>query len=249
MPPFAGQGMNGGMKDAANLAWKLAAVVAGQAGDEILDTYEIERSYHVRAMIGLSRRLGAVIMPTNRAIAVFRDATFALLNLSDRFRSFVRRGGMLPPPHISRSGLTGRGKDTVIGKMLPQPEVSAANEARGLDSWLGCHQWLALGVGIDPAAALSARDRTILNALGARLVAVNAANAEPSTLQVRCDDQGLLDWAKRHRVRGVLVRPDRFIAERLDTRANLPSLDPFAGVSAGQAVATAASSSITATAA
>ena len=44
MPPFAGQGMNGGMKDVANLAWKLAAVIAGQAGDKILDSYEIERA-------------------------------------------------------------------------------------------------------------------------------------------------------------------------------------------------------------
>jgi 3-(3-hydroxy-phenyl)propionate hydroxylase len=40
MPPFAGQGMNGGMKDAVNLAWKLAAVLKGQAQESILDTYE-----------------------------------------------------------------------------------------------------------------------------------------------------------------------------------------------------------------
>src|SRR5271166_2039294 len=64
MPPFAGQGMNGGMKDAANLSWKLAAVLRGQAPAEILDTYEVERARNVRAMVNLSRRLGAVIMPT-----------------------------------------------------------------------------------------------------------------------------------------------------------------------------------------
>ena len=60
MPPFAGQGMNSGMKDAVNLGWKLAAVVAGSAGADILDTYEVERAQSVRAMVDLSRRLGAV---------------------------------------------------------------------------------------------------------------------------------------------------------------------------------------------
>ena len=57
--------MNGGMKDCANLAWKLAAVIAGKADDDILDSYEVERAQSVRTMVNLSRRLGAVIMPTN----------------------------------------------------------------------------------------------------------------------------------------------------------------------------------------
>ena len=238
MPPFAGQGMNGGMKDAVNLAWKLVAVVAGKASDEILDTYEIERAQNVRAMVNVSRQLGAVIMPTNRTVAAVRDAAFALLNFSRGFRSFVRRGGVLPPPYISRSVLTGRGRDAVIGQMLPQPDISTADDTRPLDRWLDCHQWLVLGVGIDPAAALSIRDRGILKGLGARLVAVNAANAQAPNLRAQCNDQGFLDWAKRHRIRGVLVRPDRFIAERLDSQHNLRSLDPFASASATAQAAT-----------
>jgi 3-(3-hydroxy-phenyl)propionate hydroxylase len=43
MPPFAGQGMNSGLRDAANLAWKLAAVIRGEIGAGLLDTYEQER--------------------------------------------------------------------------------------------------------------------------------------------------------------------------------------------------------------
>ena len=63
MPPFAGQGMNrGGMKNASNLAWKLAAVLRGLAPDAILDTYEVERAPVVRKMVEVSRRLGAVIV-------------------------------------------------------------------------------------------------------------------------------------------------------------------------------------------
>ena len=104
-------------------------------------------------------------MPTNRVVAGLRDSAFALLNLSSSFRAFVRRGGVLPPPGISRSALTGVGRDAVIGQMLPQPDVSSGGDVRPLDALLGCHQWLALGVGFDPAAVLSARDRAILTGL------------------------------------------------------------------------------------
>lgn len=230
MPPFAGQGMNGGMKDVANLAWKLAAVVAGSAGDEILDTYEIERAHSVRAMVNLSRRLGAVIMPTNRMIAAARDAAFALLNLSAGFRSFIRRGGMLPLPHISRSALTAAWRDPVVGQMLPQPEVTAAGDRRPLDLCIGQHQWLALGVGIDPRAELSSRDRAILDGLGARYLAINSVAATVPTQPLQCQDKAFLAWAKSHRLRGLLVRPDRFVAQRLDLGCDLRSLDPFAGL-------------------
>jgi len=229
MPPFAGQGMNGGMKDVANLAWKLAAVVAGNASDEILDTYEIERAGHVRAMVNLSRRLGAIIMPTNPAIAAARDAVFAVLNLSRGFRSFVRRGGLLPPPHIARSALTSARRDAVVGQMLPQPMVKLAGNGRPLDYWLGCNEWLALGVGVDPRAELSPRDGAILHGLGAHFVAINSAAAVP-TLGLQSQDQSFLAWAKSHRVRGILVRPDRFIAQRLDRRFDLRSLNAFAAV-------------------
>ena len=241
MPPFAGQGMNGGMKDAANLAWKLAAVIAGKADAGILDSYEIERAQSVRSMVNVSRRLGAVIMPTNRVVAGLRDTVFALLNLSSGFRAFVRRGGVLPPPGISRSALTGVGRDAVIGQMLPQPDVSSGGDVQPLDSFLGCHQWLVLGVGSDPAAALSARDRAILDGLGARRVAINATSADRSTLQLQCRDQTFLDWAKSHRLGGVLVRPDRFIAERLAPRAELRSLDAFANAARAPAIKSAIS--------
>ena len=126
MPPFAGQGMNGGMKDAVNLAWKLASVLKGLAAETILDSYELERAPVVRKMVEVSRRLGAVIMPTSRGAAALRDAIFACLNMSRAFRDFIGRGGVVPPPAIGRSALTGVGSDAVIGQMLPQPSVTDA---------------------------------------------------------------------------------------------------------------------------
>ena len=120
--------MNSGMKDAVNLGWKLAAVVKGTAGADILNSYETERAQSVRATVNLSRRLGAIIMPTNRLVAGARDFALACFNQSLRFRSFILRGGVLPPPAIAQSRLTGAGKDPVIGQMAPQPEVSGSRQ-------------------------------------------------------------------------------------------------------------------------
>ncbi|QTE26529.1 FAD-dependent monooxygenase [Propioniciclava sp. MC1595] len=63
-PPFMGQGMCAGVRDAANLAWKLVEVVEGRADAELLDTYESERSPHVRTFIETAVRLGSVISTT-----------------------------------------------------------------------------------------------------------------------------------------------------------------------------------------
>jgi 2-polyprenyl-6-methoxyphenol hydroxylase-like FAD-dependent oxidoreductase len=73
MPPFAGQGLCSGLRDAANLAWKLDLVLSGRAGQALLDTYESERASHVRAMIDLSVALGRVICVADPEEAAARD--------------------------------------------------------------------------------------------------------------------------------------------------------------------------------
>jgi len=73
-PPFMGQGMCAGIRDASNLAWKLADVITGAAHDRLLDTYESERSPHVRIFIDEAVRLGRIIRDTERAVAEGGDA-------------------------------------------------------------------------------------------------------------------------------------------------------------------------------
>ena len=74
MPPFLGQGMCSGMRDAANLAWKLAAVQQHHAPDALLDTYQLEREPHVRAIVDLAVGFGRIICTTDPEIAAARDA-------------------------------------------------------------------------------------------------------------------------------------------------------------------------------
>src|SRR5262249_33963339 len=73
MPPFAGQGMCSGIRDASNLAWKLDLVLAERAPAALLDTYPSERIPHVAAVIDFSMALGKVICIADAAEAAARD--------------------------------------------------------------------------------------------------------------------------------------------------------------------------------
>jgi len=76
-PPFMGQGMCAGIRDASNLSWKLAAVVQGRADEALLDTYESERAPHVREFITTAVRLGRVIQTSDPVAARERNRRMA----------------------------------------------------------------------------------------------------------------------------------------------------------------------------
>ena len=123
MPPFAGQGMNSGMKDAVNLGWKLAAVVAGQAPapKSSIPTRSSAREVCAPWSISPAGSARSSCRPIPPWPPGARCGICSCLNLSRGFRSFVRRGGLLPPPHIARSALPAARRDTSSSKMLPQP--------------------------------------------------------------------------------------------------------------------------------
>lgn len=73
-PPFFGQGMCHGLRDAANLAWKLERVVNQGAPDSLLDTYQPERDPHVRAVISAAVAAGRYICMLDPQAAAQRDA-------------------------------------------------------------------------------------------------------------------------------------------------------------------------------
>jgi flavoprotein hydroxylase len=77
MPPFAVQGMCSGIRDAADLAWKLERVLAGAAREELLDTYQAERRPHAQQAVERSVALGRMICLTDPVAAAHRDAAMA----------------------------------------------------------------------------------------------------------------------------------------------------------------------------
>ena len=131
-PPFAGQGMCSGLRDAANLAWKLAEVTSGNADDRLLDTYQPEREPNVRATIAMAIMMGRMVCTTSKWSAFWRDMKFKL----------GRMLGKLPagPPDYPpiTEGLIDSGS-AAAGSYFPQ--LIAANGAR-LDACLGNGHWL-----------------------------------------------------------------------------------------------------------
>ena len=111
-PPFLGQGMCAGIRDTANLSWKLDAVLHGRAADSLLDTYESERKPHVRAFIELAVRLGDVIQATDPALVERRDREF----LQGETRIFE-----FPAPRLGPGWHSGVG---AAGTVFPQPRLA-----------------------------------------------------------------------------------------------------------------------------
>ncbi|MCP9994516.1 bifunctional 3-(3-hydroxy-phenyl)propionate/3-hydroxycinnamic acid hydroxylase [Streptomyces werraensis] len=110
MPPFAGQGMCSGLRDAANLAWKLDLTLRGLADASLLDTYAEERRQHVKESILSSVQLGRVICVTDPAAAAERDATV----LAGPARSYGAGGAGCGEAAVGRTaaGVLGRAAGT-----------------------------------------------------------------------------------------------------------------------------------------
>jgi 3-(3-hydroxy-phenyl)propionate hydroxylase len=115
-PPFLGQGMCAGLRDAANLAWKLTDVIAGRATESLLDTYESERAPHVREYIETAVRLGALIQTTDLEVARARD--IAMLKTPQSFKPLKPSLG--PGAHDAslHSGQVGEQPALASGKRL-----------------------------------------------------------------------------------------------------------------------------------
>jgi 3-(3-hydroxy-phenyl)propionate hydroxylase len=183
-PPFAGQGLCSGIRDAANLSWKIAAVLRGDASADILASYEQERRPHARSLIRLAVLLGMIIMPTNRLYATVKDALLRLLlrtplrsHLTDlKFRPSSRyRDGLFLRARRRKCGIE-------PGALFAQDLVRDSGRIVWSDDALGPSVVL-VGMGVDPRAHLSPVGRTAWSALGGRFVLIK-------NQQQRCDAQG-----------------------------------------------------------
>jgi 3-(3-hydroxy-phenyl)propionate hydroxylase len=214
MPPFAGQGLNSGVRDAANLAWKIADVLAGRLTDAALDSYETERKPHVVATVALSERMRRVVMTTNPRFAARRDDYLRRLLATGQGREFLEYM-RYRPPHAYSSGLLADSKKPV-GTMIGQPEVFDAVEGRRrpLDEVLGSG-WALLGVGVDPAR-LTAEAKHVagLRPTLSRVAVSGRVPGAPSDVGTAIEDVdgGLAADLAAYQGLCVLLRPDRFIA-------------------------------------
>lgn len=156
-PPFAGQGLVAGLRDAANLSWKLAWVLHGQASPAILESYNQERQPHAREIIGLALLMGNLVMPANRLKAFFVHGFMSLIRLVPAGRALFE-DLKIKPQNTFKAGLFLRSRSTkklLAGSTFPQGLVRRADNGEIVlsDNMLG--QTLTLvSFGSDPCTAL-----------------------------------------------------------------------------------------------
>ncbi|MEJ8824927.1 bifunctional 3-(3-hydroxy-phenyl)propionate/3-hydroxycinnamic acid hydroxylase [Variovorax humicola] len=216
-PPFAGQGLVAGLRDAANLAWKLAWVVQGRANERVLDSYDTERRPHARKIIRLARMLGAIVMPQNRGAAFAVHGLMSLLRLVPAARALFE-DMKVKPQNIFDQGLFWRvrGSERLrAGTMLPQGWVRPATGGGPVlsDDALGL-QWAMIGFGVDLSARLPAELLQCWQAAGGRVwqwcQRSQAQHLAPPVQRLEALDEALLPrrvpmgWV-------AIVRPDRCV--------------------------------------
>lgn len=199
-PPFAGQGLATGLRDAANLAWKLALIVRHGLPADVLDTYEEERRPHQLRMLSLARRMGVAMMPGSRLHEALSRSLFRLTESVGPLKRLSEiRGGHIAP--VYRRGFLRPGG--AAGTYLLQPRLP---DGRLLDDLLG-PGFAVVRVGEGSADLMPPDDLARWRALGARVVDLpSQADGTPD----------LTDPApRRPGPRVLVVRPDRFICADL----------------------------------
>ncbi|GAB7066057.1 bifunctional 3-(3-hydroxy-phenyl)propionate/3-hydroxycinnamic acid hydroxylase [Mycobacterium hodleri] len=187
-PPFVGQGMGAGLRDAHNLAWKLAGVLRGDLSPGILDSYQQERKPHARAMIRLALAVGRFMTAGGEVGSVLRGVVVPRLGLIPGLRSRIVDSST---PALHRSPLVRRrlGPRSLTGTLCPNPTLP---DGRRLDDVLG------LGFAVVTAVPPTSEQRTLIEQRGATVYL-----AEPGTELAR--------WLRQRRTAAALVRPDRTV--------------------------------------
>jgi 3-(3-hydroxy-phenyl)propionate hydroxylase len=184
MPPFAGQGLCSGLRDAANLSWKLASVLKGKADSVLLDSYQAEREPHVRTIIDLALMMGRTVCVLDPQAAAQRDYAMLAAQASGGDRP---ASGVSPP--LERGCLSENG-----GAPFPQLLAKSAGQLLRMDDVLGPSAWLI--VRETPAPPISD--------ISFRSVSIEDALLAPF-------HENLLRWMDAQKADAVLVRPDRYI--------------------------------------
>jgi hypothetical protein len=190
-PPFLGQGLGAGLRDAVNLAWKLDLVLRDQAPPSLLDTVTTERQPQNEWVIAFAIELGRALCELDPLKAAERDAA-------------IRAGG--PPPAVGLASLVdgclhrpdNGSADPLAGRLSVQPRVELNGGTGLLDDLTGGGFTLIVREG-DPRAGLEPVHLRTLERLGARLVTADSGMDMDGRLRA---------WLEDHAAHSVLVRPD-----------------------------------------
>ncbi|MFE4757924.1 bifunctional 3-(3-hydroxy-phenyl)propionate/3-hydroxycinnamic acid hydroxylase [Streptomyces mirabilis] len=212
MPPFMGQGMCTGVRDAANLAWKLDLVLRGHSPDALLDTYTVERRPHADELIKTSIALGQVVCISDPEAAAARDTAFLT--------------GQVPPPPpfpwITKGVLGPDGTGEAVGRLGVQGRLVHDGRTGLADDVTGTG-WALLSRRSGLTEILSDEQRDFLARIGARVLHVTRADIDRPDTALDLDAT-YARWFDRLQADVVLVRPDYYVFGTAPDVASAPHL-------------------------
>jgi 3-(3-hydroxy-phenyl)propionate hydroxylase len=227
MPPFLGQGMCAGIRDAANLIWKIILVEKTGASRALLDTYQEERKEHVRDVVAQAKALGLIIGELDLAAAQARDA---------RLRAERTRSGGDPARHRLIPPLTGGLIDRTTqgppglaaGTLFPQPMVETVDGRTALLDDILPPVFLVVSRTADAQAGLSERNTATLRRLGAQRVLLGSPTdtlaKSPDFTVLTEKDKLFAQWLDETSAVAAVVRPDRYVYGAARTAPELERL-------------------------
>jgi len=225
-PPWIGQGLNAGLRDAFNLSWKLAWILQGRLKPELLSSYHDERHAHAKAMIDLADLFGAVLSQRNRFVAWLRDLFFLSIKGIPRVRNYVLQMKFKPMPRFTQGIVQDSGdarRDELVGRMFIQPHVECeTGRVQRFDDVAG-PRFVLLSWRGDALAGAPAGLRAQLERLGCDHCLADRSRGTPKgassglpeppcSYPIEDVDNTLNFWFQDKQVDWVLIRPDRFIA-------------------------------------
>ncbi|MEV0848643.1 bifunctional 3-(3-hydroxy-phenyl)propionate/3-hydroxycinnamic acid hydroxylase [Streptomyces sp. NPDC049954] len=198
MPPFLGQGLCAGLRDARALSWRLGMMHHGLAAPDVLDTYGPERTGHVREIIDEAVAAGRVICELDVDRAATRDAEM-------KRRSLDPGAATREPPHprLGEPSLT-VGSGGTEGRLAPQGRIQIADRVGLFDDVVGGGWQLISGVG-DPAEHLDDEDASWFWQIGGVVADVSGERA------VKDLDGDYERWFTEHKCEALLARPDFYV--------------------------------------
>ena len=209
-PPFLGQGLCSGLRDAANVAWKLDLVLRGLASERLLDTLDPERQPQNEAIIRLAVELGKMLCQLDPQAAADRDAMLRQADAPPPLELAPLTGGVLHRPADT---------DPLAGRLGVQGLVAAGGREGRADDVAGRGSVLVAASG-DPLERLGPEQRALLDTLDMTVVSMDPHVPHG----VRDVDGRLTAWLAAHDRHAVLVRPDFYVFGSAATAAELPAL-------------------------
>lgn len=214
-PPYAGQGMNSGLRDALNFAWKAAAVLGGRLPASIMASYERERRDHAWQLIRMALQIGRVMVPRNWFHTWGQIAFFRMIGIIPPLRDYILEMRFKPTPRFSEGLMVPDGappRQTRVGRMFPQPLVTLENGDEVLLDEVTGPNFALIAHGPDAEAVLADLADPLWSQLGARRIAiVPAGELIHDRLEidatVRADEPIPIDDGEI-----ILLRPDHYVA-------------------------------------